>query len=119
MPSISGCEWVIEAHGCDEKSLRDQAKLARLFDSLIDGMSLHAVADPSWHKFPGPGGITGLCLLAESHLACHTFPEYHSMCLNIFCCRPRPDWDFAGYLKTQFAAVEVSVRKIDRPYGQS
>ena len=116
---MSGCEWVIEAHGCDEESLRDQAKLTHLFDSLIAGMSLNAVEAPSWHKFPGPGGMTGLCLLAESHLACHTFPEYQSMCLNIFCCRPRPDWDFAAYLTAQFSAAKVCVRKIERPYGQS
>ena len=116
---MSGCEWVIEAHGCDAESLRDPLKLSRLFDSLISGMSLHAVEEPSWHKFPGPGGLTGLCLLAESHLACHTFPEFHSMCLNIFCCRPRPDWDFASYLKDQFAAASVCVRKIERPYGDT
>lgn len=116
---MSGCEWVIEAHGCDADALRDPEKLERLFDSLIAGMSLHAVEAPSWHKFPGPGGMTGLCLLAESHLACHTFPEYSSMCLNIFCCRPRPDWDFAAYLKVQFAASSVCVRKIERPYGDT
>ena len=54
--------------------------------------------------------------LAESHLACHTFPEYGSLCLNVFCCRPRPDWDFEGYLKNEFAAASVCVRRIERPY---
>ena len=48
---MSGCEWVIEAHGCDAESLCDPSKLARLFDSLIEGMSLHAVEKPSWPEF--------------------------------------------------------------------
>ena len=56
-------------------------------------------------------------LLAESHLACHTFPEHGSICLNLFCCKPRPDWDFAGELATRLGARAVKVRSLDRPYG--
>ncbi len=114
----SGCEWVVEAQGCNEAALRDPALLRNLFQSLIDGMLLHAVEPPVWHQFPGAGGITGLCLLAESHLACHTFPEYRSLCLNVFCCRIRDDFDFASCLKNAFGASDVRVRKLERPYGQ-
>jgi S-adenosylmethionine decarboxylase len=113
---MCGCEWVIEAHGCDAASLADVEKLRALFQKLTDALGLHPVGDTTWHQFPGTGGITGLCLLAESHLACHTFPEYHSLCLNIFCCRPREEWDFSAYLKHEFAAGAVRVRRIDRPY---
>jgi len=34
----------------------------------------------------------------------------------VFCCQPRPDWDFVGYLKRKFGATTVSVRRIERPY---
>ena len=101
---MAGQEWVVEAHGCDPAALADLTKLRALFVRLAEELSLRAVSDPTWHQFPNTGGITGLCLLAESHLACHTFPEYRSLCLNVFCCRPRPDWDFEGYLKNEFAA---------------
>lgn len=114
---MSGCEWIIEAHGCDAASLCDRSALAALFEKLIEGMQLHPAADAQWHQFDG-GGITGLALLQESHLACHTFPEYGSLCLNVFCCRPRPDWDFAEELKRQFGARSVEVRKLDRPYSR-
>lgn len=114
---ISGCEWVIEALGCEAGLLKDPAALRGLFADLITGLSLHPVAETQWHQFPGPGGITGLCLLAESHLACHTFPEFGSLCLNVFCCKPRPDWDFVSYLKKNFSAREVRVRQLERPYG--
>ena len=33
-----------------------------------------------------PIGITVLVLLAESHLSCHTWPEYNAMCIDIFTC---------------------------------
>ena len=110
-----GCEWIVEAHACDPAALSDESALRALFTRLIDEMSLHPVGDAQWHQFPG-GGITGLALLQESHIACHTFPEHRSLCLNVFCCRPRPDWDFETYLRREFGAVSVGVRRLNRPY---
>ncbi len=113
---MSGCEWVVEAYGCDAAALADRPTLERLFDRLIAGLGLHPVAPPVWHCFPAPGGITGLCMLAESHLACHTFPEHGLVCLNVFCCRPRPEWNFAAELAEAVGATRVRVRRLERPY---
>jgi S-adenosylmethionine decarboxylase len=113
----SGLEWLIEAHGCDCAGLAELPKLRALFADLVAAMALRPVGEPVWHQFPTTGGITGLCLLAESHLACHTFPEHQSICLNVFCCQPRPDWDFAAYFKREFGATSVNVRRIERPYS--
>jgi S-adenosylmethionine decarboxylase len=113
--SPQGCEWVVEAHACDPRALSDPRMMRELFARMIEGMSLHPVGEAQWHQFPG-GGITGLALLQESHIACHTFPEHRSLCLNVFCCRPRPDWDFAADLRREFGAVSVEVRRLDRPY---
>ena len=117
LAGMPGIEWVIEAHGCDGAGLAELPKLRALFADLVTAMTLRPVGEPVWHQFPTTGGITGLCLLAESHLACHTFPEHQSICLNVFCCQPRPDWDFAGYLKREFGATSVNVRRIERPYS--
>ena len=113
---MSGIEWVVEAHGCEASTLVELAKLRHLFEALIEGLALHPVGVANWHQFPGAGGITGLQLLEESHLACHTFPEFGSLCLNVFCCRPRPQADFATLLKQDFGAGSVQVRQIERPY---
>lgn len=112
-----GCEWVIEAAGCPPEWLQDPDRLRALFDDVIAGMGLTPVALSQWHQFPSPGGITGLCLLQESHLACHTFPEYGTICLNVFCCRPRDPFPFEAYLREQFGAREVRLRLLERTYG--
>jgi S-adenosylmethionine decarboxylase len=117
--NTGGCEWVVEAHGCDSTSLCDVARLQAVFARIIDECSLHPVSEPVWHKFPGAGGVTGLALLSESHLACHTFPEYGSACINLFCCRPRPEWDYESRLREMLGATSVIVRRIDRPYGRA
>ena len=113
---MGGVEWLIEAHGCDPAALADLHKLKGLFARLVTELCLHPIDDTAWHQFPGTGGITAMQMLAESHLTCHTFPEYGSLCLNVFCCRPRPDWDFEGYLREAFAAQMVWLRRLDRPY---
>jgi S-adenosylmethionine decarboxylase len=114
---MHGIEWIIEAQGCREGALRDVTILQSLFATLVRDLDLHPVGETRWHAFPGNGGITGLCLLSESHLAVHTFPEHQSLCLNLFCCRPRPDWDFEGELQNRLGATQVNVRRILRPYA--
>ncbi len=87
-----------------------------LFDVIVGALSLHPVADAVWHRFPGPGGVTGMLALAESHLTVHTFPEYGSMCLNLFCCTPRPRWGWESQLATMVGASEVVVRQVTRDF---
>jgi S-adenosylmethionine decarboxylase len=113
---MNGLEWIVEAHGCNAAALMSQDRLEELFRLIVAAMDLHPLGKTSWHQFPNTGGITGVSLLTESHLACHTFPEYQSLCLNVFCCRPRAAADFEALLKIGFAPAQVSVRQVERPY---
>jgi S-adenosylmethionine decarboxylase len=112
-----GREWIVDAHGCDPAALADLGALRALVDRVVADMALRRIGEPLWHVFPAPGGITGLCLLAESHLTLHTFPEHGALCLNLFCCVPRPAWDFAAGLRDAVGATQVGVRVIDREYA--
>ena len=116
---MTGTEWIVEAYGCEPDRLRDLATLQALVARMIRDLDLHACGDGHWHQFPSSGGITGIAVLTESHLACHSFPEYGTLCLNLFCCRPRPEWDFAVQLRTMLGARAVNVRRLDRPYAES
>jgi S-adenosylmethionine decarboxylase len=112
---MNGVEWIVEAHGCDPARLRDAAALQALFDRCVTELSLRPVEPALWHVFPGPAGVTGLLLLAESHLTIHTFPESGFAALNLYCCRPRPAWPFSERLCEMLRAERVQVRELLRP----
>ena len=114
---MGGIEWVVDAHGCAPDSLRSPKLLRELFQQIISDLQLRPVGETLWHQFPNAGGITGLCLLAESHLTCHTFPEFRSLSLNLFCCVPRENWDFKGALTTTFGATSVTIRTLARSHN--
>ena len=110
---IVGTEWLIEASGCDAERLRDEIVLRDVFERVIADLSLKTI-DSLWHKFPGKGGVTGLTALTESHLACHTYPEYGTATFNLYCCRTRPEWDWRSELGAALGAKVVTVTKIER-----
>lgn len=110
---IVGTEWLIEAQGCDPAELRTEATLRSLFERVISDLGLKTI-DSIWHRFPGEGGVTGITALTESHLACHTYPEYGTATFNLYCCRTRPEWNWDGELRSALGAKEVTVTKIER-----
>ncbi len=109
-----GVEWIVEAFGCHPEALRSEAVLRALFDRAVSELSLRPLAPADFHPFPPPGGITGVLLLSESHLTCHTFPETGYAALNLYCCRPRPRWDFAARCRELLGAERTQVVEIRR-----
>ncbi len=116
---IVGTEWLIEAFDADEKALCDVEILREVFACVIADLSLKTVGEANWHKFDGEGGVTGLVMLTESHLACHTYPEYRTATFNLYCCRTRPEWNWEANLKEMLGASEVKVTKIERGNAKS
>lgn len=109
-----GTEWIVDAHGCDPEALRSSVTLIRLFARVVEEMELHPTSEAVWHVFPGPGGITGVLLLSESHLTCHTFPERGFAAFNLYSCRPAKEWPWVERLREAIGAGDVRVRSFTR-----
>jgi S-adenosylmethionine decarboxylase len=116
---IVGTEWLIEAEGCNAGKLRDLHILQAVFARVISDLGLKTVGEINWHKFEGEGGVTGLAMLTESHLACHTYPEHQTATFNLYCCRSRPEWNWEENLKILLEAESVRINKIERGNPQS
>lgn len=111
---IVGTEWLIEAFECEADSLRDAAILQTVFAHIIADLGLKTVGASHWHQFGGEAGITGLTMLTESHLACHTYPEYRTATFNLYCCRSRPEWNWKENLTETLGAARIKITKIER-----
>ena len=110
---------MVDAEGCEPDLLRDSRVVRGVCERIIKDLSLQVAAPELWHEFPPPGGITGLFLLTESHLACHTYPENGIATFNLYCCRSRPEWDWAGQLAETLGARHVNVRRATRGIGET
>lgn len=109
-----GTEWIVEAHDCAVDKLRSLSVVSEICDAIIRDLNLNVAAEPLKHPFPEPGGVTMLVLLSESHLACHTYPEYRLATFNLYCCREREAWDWERQLQEKLGAQAVSVRHLPR-----
>ena len=109
-----GTEWLIDASGCDATALADPDRLSAVFDRVIRDLKLNVLGEIAWHQFEHPGGVSGLALLSESHLTCHTYPEFRAATFNLYCCRNRDSWSWETTLKEMLGATEVNVRVFER-----
>ncbi|MEZ5740749.1 MAG: polyamine aminopropyltransferase [Burkholderiaceae bacterium] len=75
--------------GCDISLMTVADELSGLCRRLIDKSGL-TIVDEKFFTFPDyegePGGVTGAVLLAESHLALHTWPERMGVTLDVYVC---------------------------------
>ena len=115
---LVGTEWIVEAFDCEAEKLRDLSLLQYLFSTIITDLDLKAL-NSIWHQFDGEKGVTGLVLLSESHLACHTYPEFKTATFNLYCCKSRPEWNWEEKLSEFLGAKVVDIRQVSRGIDQS
>ncbi len=75
---LCGCPALLPA-------MADVAALRRLCLECVTAAGLRPVGE-LFQAFPQPGGVTGMVLLAESHLAVHTWPELAAVTLDVYVC---------------------------------
>ena len=109
-----GTEWLIDAEGCSSSLLSDIKTVQSLCDEVIATLALNVIGEALWHQFPHPGGLTGIYLLSESHLACHTYPEAGIATFNLYCCRARQSFQWEDRLRRSLKASSVTVRALQR-----
>jgi S-adenosylmethionine decarboxylase proenzyme len=83
---MNGMHILAEFHACqgDRRLLQDATLLAALCRRACATAGLEVVA-AAFHQFPG-AGATGALVLAESHLAIHTWPELDSATFDLYVC---------------------------------
>lgn len=80
-----GHHILADLHGVDAAVLRDGPVLDRLLCRAALDAGAHILSS-HFHSFGDGAGITGIVLLAESHISIHTWPELGLAAVDIFMC---------------------------------
>ena len=113
-----GTHLIVELTGCDFRDLDDERKIRDLMVTAAR-KARATVLDTSFHKF-SPQGISGVVVLAESHMSIHTWPELGYAAVDVFTCGDhamphRAVEELVDALKPQRTDVQEMQRGLPEP----
>ncbi len=112
-PDMVGKHCILELYECDEFKLNDESFIrdAITVASKLAGATLINLIT---HGFE-PRGVTGLALLAESHISIHTWPETCYAAVDVFTCGDHTMPERAcEILRIKLNAKRFSLRSLNR-----
>lgn len=108
-----GTHLLVELRDCNPDTLKDLSKVKEALVSAAKEAKA-TIIDVSFHEF-NPFGISGMVVIAESHLSIHTWPEYGYAAVDIFTCGDTIQPEVAAqYLIAQFESRNPSLVEMKR-----
>jgi len=108
-----GRHLLVELHGCHPDLLK---KVDVVKDILVGAARAcgATIVDVTFHEF-NPFGVSGVVVIAESHLSIHTWPEYRYAAVDIFTCGEVIKPELAvTYIASRFRCRAPSVVEMKR-----
>jgi S-adenosylmethionine decarboxylase len=108
-----GSQVVLDLYDCETTHLDDLewVKTTLVNAALAAGAT---IVQTVFHKF-APWGISGVVVIAESHLAIHIWPENRYAAVDVFTCGENVQMDVASaFLKREFRARRAVQRRFMR-----
>jgi len=110
---ILGKHYILEICDADVKSLNDKEYILSSLKEAIT-VSGATLLDEIVVEFT-PQGITAVCLLSESHISIHTWPEKSYAAVDVFTCGDHTRPDLAcHFLSNAFNSKKTHIKLIDR-----
>ena len=100
-----GRHVLLELHECDCDILRDPVRIEQIMRESAEAAGA-TIVQSVFHQF-SPFGVSGVVVIAESHLAIHTWPEYGYAAVDLFTCGE----DVDPWVAHQCVAKELKARK--------
>ena len=110
---ILGRHLLAELSQCSSEALNNRPDLEKI---MIEAArhSGATVVDSVFHHY-NPQGLSGIVVIAESHISIHTWPEYGYAAVDCFTCGTSVDpWKALEYLKTALGSRKVQVKDLNR-----
>jgi S-adenosylmethionine decarboxylase len=89
--TMFGPHLILEAYGCPKSNLADLNRVSEVLDAYPAQLNMTKIMPPYVFTYKGTveddWGVSGIVLIAESHISIHTFPDKQFVTLDIFSCR--------------------------------
>lgn len=117
-----GKHLLIEAITKNPKDLTNKNLIKKVFEKISQAIKITPVLAPVIYQFPKKqditkdilGGLTGFCIIAESHLAIHTWPENDYFAFDLFSCKDFDEKIVIKVLKKNFLIQKLTSQIIKR-----
>ena len=107
-----GRHVIIELWGCGD-AINDRELVERAMRNAVHAANA-TLLNLFIHEF-SPQGVTGVAVLAESHLSIHTWPEYGYVAADVFTCGSTTKPEAAAeVLRVEFGATNADIRELER-----
>ena len=104
-----GKHLLVDFFGVNKKRLQDRSHLMKVLRSALKEAGFCIIREAGSHKFhEGGKGVTGFILLAESHAAFHSYPEYGYIALDIYACGKHDPKPVAKRMEEHLCPEKVS-----------
>jgi S-adenosylmethionine decarboxylase len=112
---MDGLHLTADLHGVAPAlaAMHDAAALRERCMAEVRGAGLQPVGE-LFHRFPEAGGVTGVVLLAESHLAVHTWPELAAVTLDVYVCNYGADNSARAHALLDALVAAFAPARVDR-----
>lgn len=113
-----GPHLMLDCYGCNKEKLSDMDMIFDTLDKFPAKIGMHKIMPPYVFKYhgvvPDEWGVSGVVLIAESHLTIHTFPDKEHAFIDIFSCKDF-DTNYAiNYMTNLFEAKEHEIQLSSR-----
>ena len=111
--SALGVHVLLELADCDKKMLNNPRRIKEILVEAARRARV-TIVKTTIHKF-NPYGVSGVVVIAESHISIHTWPEHGCAAVDIFTCGKGLEPDLAAeFIIKEFCAQKYRMDKIPR-----
>lgn len=118
-----GPHLMLDLSGCNERILDDLDACYSLLKDLPAMVGMTAITQPYVFRYsgsvPDDQGITGVTIIAESHISLHTYPRKRFAFVDVFSCKPfdteRATGHIVRFFESKSPAIHIQERGVHFP----
>jgi S-adenosylmethionine decarboxylase len=115
---VFGPHLIIDGSRCNTRKLADRILVEQVLNDYPTAIGMTKIGGPYMFEYQAPdpaySGVSGLVVIAESHIAIHTFPELDYFTMDIFSCKNFDHEKAIEYIRDAFEVKEMDRMLVQR-----